>query len=98
MENAKTRIIIEQSDGIKREYECEGYAATLFDCVTVTEDGKGQEVEATVVADHVTTAQVGAIMMCDGNPFSKAHEILEVMKGMKLPWNLRRKMKKLMKE
>lgn len=98
MENAKTRIIIEQSDGIKREYECEGYAATLFDCVAVTEDGEGKEVEATVVADHVSTAQVAAIMMCEDNPFSKAHELLEAMKETKLPWSLRRKLKKLMKE
>lgn len=95
MENAKTRIIIEQADGIKREYECEGYAATLFDCVAVTENGKGQEMEATVVADHVTTTQVAAIMLCEDNSFSKAHEFL---KGMKLPWSMRRKLKKLMKE
>lgn len=98
MENAKTRIIIEQADGLKKEFECEGYAAMLFDCVAVTENGKGQEAEATVVADHVTTAQVAAIMMCEDNPFSKAHEFLKSMKGMKLPWSLRRKLKKLMKE
>lgn len=98
MENAKTRIIIEQADGMKRELECEGYAAMLFDCVDVTEDGKGQEVEATVVADNVTMAQVAAIMMCTGNPFSKTHEFLKGMKEMKLPWSLRRKLKKMMKE
>lgn len=98
MENAKTRIIIEQSDGIKREYECEGYAATLFDCVAVTEDGKGQEMGATVIADTVSVAQIAAIMMCDGNPFSKTRELLEATKEMKLPWSMRRKLKKLMKE
>lgn len=97
MENVKTRIIIEQSDGLKKEFECEGYAAMLFDCVAVTEDGKGHEAEATVVADTVTTAQVAAIMMCEDNPFSKAHEFLKDMKEMKLPWSLRRKLKKLMK-
>lgn len=85
MENAKTRIIIEQSDGIKREYECEGYAATLFDCVAVTEDGKGREAEATVVAKHVSSLQIAAVMTCKDNPFSKARELLEVMKEMKLP-------------
>lgn len=74
MENAKTRIIIEKEDGLKKEFECEGYAATLFDCVAVNEDGKGQEVEATVVADHVNTAHIAAIMMCEDNPFGKAHE------------------------
>ena len=94
MENAKTRIIIEQADGIKREYECEGYAAMMFDCVAVNEDGKGQEMEATVVADHVNTAQAAAIMLCEDNPFGKANEFL---KGMKLPWSMRRKLKKMMK-
>ena len=94
MENAKTRIIIEQADGIKREYECEGYAAMMFDCVAVNEDGKGQEMEATVVADHVNTEQAAAIMLCEDNPFGKAHEFL---KGMKLPWSMRRKLKKMMK-
>lgn len=98
MENAKTRIIIEQADGMKKEFECEGYAATLFDCVAVTEDGKGQEVEATVVADNVTTAQIVVIMMCEDNPFSNAHEFLKGMKVKKMPWSLRRKLKKLMKE
>lgn len=98
MENAKTRIIIEQSDGLKKEFECEGYAAMLFGCVGVTEDGKGQEMEATVVADHVSTAQIMAIMLCDDNPFSKAHELLKGMKVKKMPWSLRRKLKKLMKE
>lgn len=97
MENAKTRIIIEQADGMKKEFECEGYAAMLFDCVAVTEDGKGQEVEATVVAGNVTMAQVVAIMMCEDNPFSKAHEFLKGMKEMKLPWSLRRKLKKMVK-
>ena len=94
MENAKTRIIIEQADGIKREYECEGYAAMMFDCVAVNEDGKGQEMEATVAADHVNTAQAAAIMLCEDNTFGKAHEFL---KGMKLPWSMRRKLKKMMK-
>lgn len=98
MENAKTRIIIEQANGLKKEFECEGYAATLFDCVAVTEDGKSQEVEATVVADHVSQAQVAAIMMCDDNPFSKAHEFLKGMKVKKMPWSLRRKLKKMVKE
>lgn len=98
MGNAKTRIIIEHADGLKKEFECEGYAAILFDCVAVTEDGKGKKVEATVVADHVTTAQIAAIMMCEDSPFGEVHEFLKGMEGTKLPWSLRRKLKKLMKE
>lgn len=98
MENAKTRIIIEHADGLKKEFECEGYAAMLFGRVAVTENGKGQGMEAKVVADNVITTQVAAIMMCEDNPFSAAHEFLKDNKGMKLPWSLRRKLKKLMKE
>ena len=98
MENAKTRIIIEQADGLKNEFECEGYAAALFDCVDVTEDGNGQEAEATVVVDNVSTVQVAAIMLCEHNPFSKAHELLKGIKVKKMTWSLRRKLKKMMKE
>lgn len=99
MENAKTRIIIEQADGLRKEFECEGYAAMLFDCVAVTEDGKGQEMEATVLGDHVSNLQIAAVMLHEDNPFYKARKLLEGMKKeLKRPWSLRRKLKKMMKE
>lgn len=97
MEKVKTRIIIEQADGLRREYECRGYAAMLFDCERVTRDGKGKTMEATVVADDVSNMEVMAVMMCDDNPFGKAHVFLKDVKEMKLPWSLRRKMKKMLK-
>lgn len=97
MENAKTRIIIEQADGVKREYECESYAAMMFDCVKKTEDGKDQKAEAVVVADHVRGLQIAAVMTRKDNPFGEAYEFLKGVKETKLPWSLRRKLKKLMK-
>lgn len=95
MENAKTRIIIEHADGLKKEFECEGYAAMLFGCVEVTENGKSRKMGVTVVADTVSNEQIAAAMMLEDNPFSNAHEFLKGMKEMKLTWSL---LMKLMKE